>query len=83
MGLLITSFMRYLRRREQCEKLCNFQWNYCRGIYPGICWVTKDTAKSLDIKKEDVFLNFEDARTEAMRRGSSLVIEVRRDKNGL
>ena len=34
-------------------------------------------------KKEDVFLNFEDARAEAMRRGSSLVIEVRRDKNGL
>lgn len=54
------------------------------GVFtPAFVVVTKDTAKSLDIKKEDVFLNFEDARTEAMRRGSSLVIEVRRDKNGL
>ena len=54
------------------------------GVFtPAFIVVTKDTAKSLDIKKEDVFLNFEDARAEAMRRGSSLVIEVRRDKNGL
>ena len=46
--------------------------------------VTKDTAKTLDFKKEDVFLNYKDARAEAMRRGSSLVIEVkRRDKNVL
>lgn len=55
------------------------------GVFtPAFVVVTKDTAKSLDIKKEDVFLNFEDARTEAIRRGSSLVIEVkRRDKNVL
>ena len=45
--------------------------------------VTKDTAKNLDFKKEDVFLNYKDARAEAMRRGGSLVIEVRKDKNGL
>lgn len=75
--------MKCLRRREQCEEFCNFQWNYCRGICPAFVVVTKDTAKTLDFKKEDVFLNFEDARAEAMRRGSSLVIEVRRDKNGL
>ncbi len=55
------------------------------GVFtPAFVVVTKDTAKTLDFKKEDVFLNFEDARAEAMRRGSSLVIEVkRRDKNGL
>lgn len=51
---------------------------------PAFVVVIKDTAKTLDFKKEDVFLNFEDARAEEMRRGSSLVIEVkRRDKNGL
>ena len=56
------------------------------GVFtPAFVVVTKDTAKSLDIKKEDVFLNYKDARTEeAIRRGDSLVIEVkRRDKNGL
>ncbi len=54
------------------------------GVFtPAFVVITKDTAKSLDIKKEDVFLNFKDARAEAMRRGGSLVIEVRRDKNGL
>ena len=55
------------------------------GVFtPAFVVVTKDTAKTLDFKKEDIFLNFEDARKEAMRRGSSLVIEVKtRDKNGL
>ncbi len=54
------------------------------GVFtPAFVVVTKDTAKSLDIKKEDIFLNYKDARTEAIRRGDSLVIEVRRDKNGL
>lgn len=55
------------------------------GVFtPAFVVVNKDTAKSLDIKKEDVFLNYKDARAEAMRRGGSLVIEVkRRDKNGL
>lgn len=51
---------------------------------PAFVVVTKDTAKSLDFKKEDIFLNYKDARAEAMRLGGSLVIEVkRRDKNGL
>ena len=54
------------------------------AFIPAFVVITKDTAKSLDIKKEGVFLNFKDARVEAMRRGGSLVIEVkRRDKNGL
>ena len=55
------------------------------GVFtPAFVVVTKDTAKTLDFKKEDVFLNYKDARAEAMRRGGSLVIEVkRRDKNGL
>lgn len=51
---------------------------------PAFVVVTKDTAKTLDFKKEDVFLNYKDAIAEAIRRGGSLVIEVkRRDKNGL
>ena len=54
------------------------------GVFtPAFVVVTKDTAKTLDFKKEDVFLNYKDARAEAIRRGDSLVIEVRRDKNGL
>ena len=55
------------------------------GVFtPAFVVVTKDTAKTLNFKKEDVFLNYKDARAEAMRHDGSLVIEVkRRDKNGL
>ena len=54
------------------------------GVFtPAFVVVTKETTKTLDFKKEDIFLNYEDARAEAMHRGGSLVIEVRRDKNGL
>ena len=49
------------------------------GIFtPAFVVVTEETAKTLDFKNEDVFLHFENARDEAMRRGNSFVIEVKR-----
>ena len=49
------------------------------GVFtPAFVVVTDETAKSLDFKKEDIFLDFESARDEAKRRGNSFVIEVKR-----
>ena len=45
---------------------------------PAFDVVTEETAKSLDFKKEDIFLDFESARDEAKQRSNSFVIKVKR-----